>query len=56
MKNSRITKVTSEAMVVAPVATRRPPKPSTTINAVLKATWAIGATAADSLAIESPWS
>jgi hypothetical protein len=56
MKKSKITKVTNEEIVVAPVATLKPPRPRTTMNAVLNATWAIGATAAESLAIDKPWS
>ena len=52
LTNSKITNVTSEAIDVAPVATLNPPSPNTTINAVLKAIWAIGATTADNLAIK----
>ena len=55
-KNKRITNVTRLAMSVSPEATLSPPTPITTMKAMFKDSWAIGATIALNDAILTPWS
>ena len=52
--NRNMMKVTRLAIVIAPEATRKPPRPSTTSSDTCSAMPAIGTTSAETLAIRTP--
>ena len=52
--NRNMMKVTSEAIVIAPDATRKPPTPSTTSSETCSAMPATGTTSAETFAMRTP--